>query len=100
VAQPDDIKGTVPIAFITLDKGHTASDVLMEELRQQVISDIGSFAKPDSIYFVESMPKTRSGKIIRRMLREIMQDGTVKGDITGLEDSDVLDKLVNEVTSD
>lgn len=97
VAQPDEVKGTVPIAFVTLERGFLPSDELQEDLRQQVVRDIGSFARPDKVYFVEAMPKTRSGKIIRRMLREIIHDGQVQGDITGLEDVDILDKLVSDI---
>lgn len=99
VAQPDEIKGSVPIAFVTLEKGYTPSDELEEALRQQIGHDIGSFARPEKVYFVDAMPKTRSGKIIRRMLREIVQDGMVNGDVTGLEDMDILDKLVVDITS-
>lgn len=97
VAQPDEVKGTVPIAFVTLERGFAASDELLEDLRQQIVRDIGSFARPEKVHFVEAMPKTRSGKIIRRMLREIIHDGHVQGDITGLEDVDILDKLVSDI---
>jgi len=99
VGQPDDVKGAVPVAFITVDKAYTASDELVEALQEKIVTDIGSFAKPRRIYFVEAMPKTRSGKIIRRMLREIMQSGTVTGDVTGLEDSDMLDRLVEDLSA-
>lgn len=97
VAQPDDIKGSVPIAFVTLERGFSASDELQEDLRQQIAHDIGTFARPEKVYFVEAMPKTRSGKIIRRMLREIINEGQVQGDITGLEDTDILDRLVSDI---
>lgn len=97
VEQPDDIKGSVPIAFVTLDKSVTASAELEQELKDKIVNDIGSFARPQRMHFVDAMPKTRSGKIIRRMLREIIRDGSVKGDVTGLEDSDILDKLISDI---
>lgn len=98
VAQPDDIKGAVPVAFVTVDKTFVGTEELALELRHKVETDIGSFAKPARVYFVEAMPKTRSGKIIRRMLREIIEKGAVTGDVTGLEDNDILEKLVSELT--
>lgn len=94
VAQPDEIKGFVPIAFVTLDKEFLPSEELASALKDKVGGDIGSFARPGRILFVDAMPKTRSGKIMRRMLREILEDGTVRGDTTGLEDADILDKLM------
>lgn len=97
VGQKDEIKGSVPIAFVTLEKGFAASGVLEAQLKEKIVGDIGSFARPDKVYFVDSMPKTRSGKIIRRMLREIIQSGDVKGDVTGLEDSDGLSQLVADI---
>ena len=100
VGQPDEVKGAVPIAFATLEKGYTPSPELEDSLRQQIVRDIGSFARPEKVYFVEAMPKTRSGKIIRRMLREIIRDGQVSGDVTGLEDLDIVDKLVADITKE
>lgn len=97
VGRPDEVKGMVPVAFVTIDQSYVASSALADELKAKVTLDIGSFARPERIHFVTAMPKTRSGKIIRRMLREIIQDGVVKGDISGLEDSDILDKLVMDV---
>jgi acetyl-CoA synthetase len=99
VGQPDPIKGAVPIAFVTLDKSYSPSDALAEALREQIVRDIGTFARPDKVYFVEAMPKTRSGKIIRRMLREMIRDGEVRGDTTGLEDNDILEKLMQDLGS-
>ena len=95
IEQPDEIKGTIPVAFVTLEKSYQASDEVEEMLKQQIVDEIGTFARPQKIYFVDVMPKTRSGKIIRRMLREIVQTGEVAGDRTGLEDSEVIDKLLN-----
>jgi acetyl-CoA synthetase len=66
---------------------------LKEELRLWVAKEIGSLAKPDDIRFTESLPKTRSGKIMRRLLKEIAAGGQVKGDTTTLEDLSVIAKL-------
>ncbi len=95
IEQPDEIKGTIPIAFVTLEKSYHASNEVEEMLKRQIVDEIGAFARPQKIYFVDVMPKTRSGKIIRRMLREIVQTGEVTGDRTGLEDIEVIDKLLN-----
>ncbi|HVJ05748.1 MAG TPA: acetate--CoA ligase [Candidatus Saccharimonadales bacterium] len=93
VGRPDDIKGQAVAAFVTLEGGVTASPGLKEELRSWVAKEIGSMAKPDDIRFTEQLPKTRSGKIMRRLLRELATNGEVKGDITTLEDFAVISKL-------
>jgi acetyl-CoA synthetase len=93
VGRPDDVKGQAIVAFVTLEGNHHASDSLREELRNHVAKEIGSIAKPDEIRFSETLPKTRSGKIMRRLLREIAAGGSVKGDVTTLEDFSVLEKL-------
>jgi acetyl-CoA synthetase len=97
VGQHDDIRGMVPVAIVTLEKGYTPSEALDDSLKKRVVEDIGTFARPEKIYYVESMPKTRSGKIIRRMLKEIIQDGEVRGDVTGLEDIEIVNQLVKEM---
>ena len=93
VGRPDELKGQAIVAFVTLESGHTPSDSLREELRNHVAKEIGSIAKPDDIRFTDTLPKTRSGKIMRRLLREIAAGGAVKGDVTTLEDFSVLEKL-------
>ena len=93
VGRPDEIKGQGITAFVTLQLGNEATDVLKEELRAWVGKEIGSLAKPDDIRFTDSLPKTRSGKIMRRLLRELAAGGEVKGDTTTLEDLGVLAKL-------
>ncbi|MCL6599279.1 MAG: acetate--CoA ligase [Alicyclobacillus macrosporangiidus] len=98
VGQPDEVRGQVPVVFVTLDRGYEAGPELEASLKEQVVRNIGSFARPHQVYFVDAMPKTRSGKIIRRMLREILRDGEVRGDKTGLEDADIIDKLVADIT--
>ncbi len=93
VARPDEIKGSAIVAFVTLQMGNEASDELKNELRGWVAKEIGSLAKPDDIRFTDSLPKTRSGKIMRRLLRELAAGGDIKGDVTTLEDLGVLAKL-------
>jgi acetyl-CoA synthetase len=93
VARPDEIKGSAIVAFVTLQMGTDPADELKHELRAWVAKEIGSLAKPDDIRFTDSLPKTRSGKIMRRLLRELAAGGEVKGDVTTLEDLGVLAKL-------
>jgi len=93
VGRPDDIKGQAVSAFVTLESGHKPSPALKDELRAWVAKEIGSMAKPDDIRFTDSLPKTRSGKIMRRLLRELATNGEVKGDTTTLEDFASIAKL-------
>ena len=93
VGRPDDLKGQAISAFVTLEGGRKGGDELKEELRRHVAKEIGALAKPDDIRFTDALPKTRSGKIMRRLLRELASSGLVAGDITTLEDFSVLEKL-------
>jgi acetyl-CoA synthetase len=93
VARPDPVKGQAPYGFVILQSGVEPSDAFKEELRQWVAAEIGPLAKPDEIRFVGGLPKTRSGKIMRRLLRELLAQGSVKGDTTTLEDLSVLKQL-------
>jgi acetyl-CoA synthetase len=93
VGRPDDLKGSAIVAFVTLKGGRKSSDELKQKLRDHVAKEIGAIAKPDDIRFTDVLPKTRSGKIMRRLLREIAASGTVAGDVTTLEDFSVLEKL-------
>ncbi|MBX7221042.1 MAG: acetate--CoA ligase [Blastocatellia bacterium] len=93
VGRPDDLKGQAVVAFVTLEGGRTGNDELKQKLREHVAKEIGSLAKPDDIRFADMLPKTRSGKIMRRLLREIAASGVVAGDVTTLEDFSVLEKL-------
>jgi acetyl-CoA synthetase len=93
VARPDEIKGQAIVAFVTLQAGLEQSDALKNELRAWVGKEIGSLAKPDDIHFSDALPKTRSGKIMRRLLRDVASGSEVKGDTTTLEDISVLAKL-------
>ncbi len=96
VGRPDEVKGQAVSAFVTLKDGHLPSDENKNLLRQWVAKEIGPIAKPDDIRFTDSLPKTRSGKIMRRLLRELATNGEVKGDTTTLEDFSVLAKLASD----
>ncbi len=93
VGRPDELKGQAIAAFVTLEEGYEPSDALRQELRQWVAKEIGALARPDDLRFTQLLPKTRSGKIMRRLLRELATTGEVKGDTTTLEDFGVLAKL-------
>jgi acetyl-CoA synthetase len=93
VGKPDEVKGSAICAFVTLEGGRKPSPELRHELRNHVSKEIGALARPDEIRFADALPKTRSGKIMRRLLRELAASGSVSGDTTTLEDFSVLEKL-------
>jgi acetyl-CoA synthetase len=93
VGRPDDLKGQAIAAFVTLESGNQPSNDLKEELKKWVAKEIGALARPDDIRFTEALPKTRSGKIMRRLLRELATHGEIKGDTTTLEDFTVIARL-------
>ena len=93
VGRPDELKGQAIAAFVSLEGGNKPSKELKEELRAWVAKEIGALARPDDIRFTEALPKTRSGKIMRRLLRDLAVHGEVRGDTTTLEDFSVIAKL-------
>ncbi|XZO04094.1 MAG: acetate--CoA ligase [Microcoleus sp.] len=93
VGKPDDIKGEEIVAFVTLENTQQPSDELAKELKQHVVKEIGAIARPGEIRFTDALPKTRSGKIMRRLLRSLAAGLEVTGDTSTLEDRTVLDKL-------
>ena len=93
VGRPDEIKGQALVVFCTLKGDAAPSPELGEELRAWVAREIAAFARPEEVRMVEALPKTRSGKIMRRLLRELVATREVKGDTTTLEDYAVLVKL-------
>ena len=93
VGMPHEIKGTGIAAFCTLGPDWRADDALRDTLREHVANEIGPIAKPDMIRFTESLPKTRSGKIMRRLLRDVAAGREVVGDMSTLEDLGALAKL-------
>ncbi len=96
VGRPDDLKGQAIAAFVTLESGRKASEELKKELREHVAKEIGALARPDDIRFTDALPKTRSGKIMRRLLRDLASGKQTMGDTTTLEDYSVLARLQEE----
>lgn len=93
VGKPDELRGQSISAFVTLATGVVANDDVKQELRAHVVKEIGALARPDEIRFTDALPKTRSGKIMRRLLRDIAAGRESTGDTTTLEDLSVLAKL-------
>lgn len=93
---PHEVKGQALYAFVTLNKGVEKTDELKQELRQHVAKEIGPIAKPDKVQFADALPKTRSGKIMRRILKVIASGGTDVGNTTTLAEPSVVDKLIEE----
>ncbi|OAI47589.1 acetyl-coenzyme A synthetase [Planctomycetaceae bacterium SCGC AG-212-F19] len=93
VGKPDEIKGEGISCFVTLKSGNPPSDELKKELQAHVAKEIGALARPDEIRFTDALPKTRSGKIMRRLLRDIASGKQTTGDTTTLEDLSILAKL-------
>ncbi len=93
VGRPDDIKGEGIVAFVTLEGSFEKSDALLAQLRSHVVKEIGALARPDEIRFADALPKTRSGKIMRRLLRSLAAGTAMSGDTSTLEDLSVLEKL-------
>jgi len=96
VGRPDDLKGQALVVFVTLKPPHSASPEMKKALAEHVANEIGKFARPDSVRFADSLPKTRSGKIMRRLLKDIASGRETKGDVSTLEDLSVLAKLREE----
>lgn len=93
----DPTKGQVPVGFVTLAAGAPAT---LDEaaLADRLVASIGPIARPERVFVLSTMPRTRSGKIVRRLLRELLVDGDTRGDVTGLEDPEVLVQLRRELT--
>ena len=100
VGMPDPLTGQAVIAFVTPIQGYDSSDELAAELREWIAQQIGKFARPKQIRFSDALPKTRSGKIMRRLLREIVTTHKVSGDITTLEDLSVINRLAAQQDED
>jgi len=93
VGKPDEIKGEDIVAFVSLESNVTPSEELVAELKKHVVAEIGALARPGEIRFSDALPKTRSGKIMRRLLRSLAAGQEISGDTSTLEDRSVLDKL-------
>jgi acetyl-CoA synthetase len=95
VGRAHELKGQALAAFVTLKEGRAPSDALRDELKAHVAKKIGSLARPDDILFTADLPKTRSGKIMRRLLKDIAE-GRALGDTTTLADPSVVERLKNQ----
>ncbi len=93
VGRPDDLKGQALVAFVTVKHGEHPTKELRAALLDHVANEIGKFARPDDIRFTDILPKTRSGKIMRRLLKDVAAGRAVSGDTTTLEDLGALAKL-------
>jgi acetyl-CoA synthetase len=100
VGRPDDLKGQAIVAFVTPRMGVPADEALAKELREHVVAQIGALARPEELRFAEALPKTRSGKIMRRLLREVASGSKARGDTTTLEDQGVLERLAQSFAQD
>ena len=94
VVQPDEVKGTVPVAFVVLRAGHVDSAELRTALSQAVVDSVGAIARPARIVVVSTVPRTRSGKIMRRVLRDLLVTGAASGDLSSLDNPDSLDVVL------
>ncbi len=97
IGRPDELKGQAVVAFVTLKGGFSESPELQSELRNHVGKVIGAIAKPDDLHFAPGLPKTRSGKIMRRLLKELVNTGTISGNVTTLEDFSVIETLQQKI---
>ena len=95
IGRPHEIKGQAIAAFVTVKDGHQGSKELMDELKGHVSKKIGALARPDDLIFAADLPKTRSGKIMRRLLRDIAE-GKALGDTTTLADPTVVARLKDQ----
>jgi len=95
VGRADDVKGQAIVAFVTLRDGTEPTDELQQELRRHVAAKIGAIARPQDVLWAAELPKTRSGKIMRRLLRDIAE-GRALGDVTTLADPAVVARLKKE----
>jgi acetyl-CoA synthetase len=91
VTQDDDVKGTVPVAFVVPRAGFSDSKLLQSELSQCIVDAVGAIARPARVLVVSSVPRTRSGKIMRRVLRDLLVTGEASGDLTSLDNPDAID---------
>jgi acetyl-CoA synthetase len=96
---PHELKGQAMVAFVSLKDGVSASDALVNELKEWVAKKIGKFAIPERIVFAHDLPKTRSGKIMRRLLRDVAE-GRALGNVTTLADASVIEKLRSQYEED
>ncbi len=98
VSKPHEIKGEGIVAFVTLKTGYEGNDETLAELREHVAKVIGPIAKPDEIIFTPDLPKTRSGKIMRRLLRDVARGNTL-GDVTTLANAEIVEQIRDQAAT-
>lgn len=99
VTRDDAVKGVVPVAFVVPRAGFSDSEVLRASLAQAVVDAVGAIARPASVYVVSTVPRTRSGKIMRRVLRELVVSGEARGDLTSLENPEAIDVVKSALST-
>ncbi|GHF62744.1 acetyl-CoA synthetase [Deinococcus metalli] len=97
IGVPDEVRGAVPLAFVILRAGHTPSAELEGNLAAQIEAGVGAYARPQRVVITPTLPRTRSGKIMRRLLRDLVAQGTVTGDLTSLDNPDALEQVQREL---
>lgn len=97
IGVPDEIKGEVPVVFVRLADGFEGGEELIQRINDNIVQQIGKIASPKEVIITNTLPKTVSGKIMRRLLKEIVATGKVAGDITGLEDPSTVEDIQNIV---
>jgi acetyl-CoA synthetase len=98
VSRPHDLKGEGIVAFVTLKSGFVGDEEMLQELRAHVAKVIGPIARPDDIIFTPDLPKTRSGKIMRRLLRDVARGNTL-GDVTTLANAEIVEQIREQSTT-
>ena len=99
VTQHDDVKGTVPVAFVVLRAGFSDSRALQRELSLCIVDAVGAMARPARVLVVATVPRTRSGKIMRRVLRDLLMNGEASGDLTSLDNPDAIDVVKARISA-
>ncbi|GAA5533338.1 acetate--CoA ligase [Deinococcus aluminii] len=99
VAQPDEVKGSVPVAFVVPRGDAQAGPRLEDELAEAIVRGVGPIARPARVIVTPTVPRTRSGKIMRRLLRDLLVSGEVKGDLTSLENPDAIEVVKAQISS-
>ncbi|ADV65958.1 acetate--CoA ligase [Deinococcus maricopensis] len=97
VAQPDDLKGAVPVAFVVLRGDAATHDGFAGELAEAIVQGVGPIARPARVIVTPTVPRTRSGKIMRRLLRDLLVTGDVSGDLTSLDNPDAIEVVKGRI---
>jgi acetyl-CoA synthetase len=97
VTRPDEVKGTVPIAFVVPRAGYSDSPELQVQLSQAIVNAVGAIARPAAVYVVSTVPRTRSGKIMRRVLRDLVVTGVASGDLTSLDNPEAIEIVLEKL---